>query len=242
MSKNTVSIVIFLILMVTHVALFLFNITDLNNSIERISSDSIEKTLNKIANDFNLYKDKNIHFKIIEIQKDSKGQITSMNYNMDEVYQIARKMEEHLSNRFLKEEQISLKPYQLTNRISHQHQGILLLIPLGMITQNPLINNLGPKIPVVIHFMDTFLAQVQTKVTNYGINNALMEIILHIKIKYEIIGFKKSVKKEIEYNYLIDSRIIQGSVPNWYAGTYEKHSAFYEFPKSEGIENLQPKE
>ena len=231
MSKKFISILIFFALTTIHIVFLFIYIRNLNMSIEQISHESIEKTLHKVANDFYRFKDYNIHSKIIETQKDSKGNIIVTQYNMNEVYHLASKMEEYLSKLFLEEEQISLKPYQLINIEKHQKQGILLLIPLGMITQNPLINHFGPKIPVVIHFMDTFLTQVQTKVTNYGINNALMEIILHIKIKYETIGLKKSVKEEIDYDYLIDSRIIQGNVPNWYAGTYEKRSAFYEIQK-----------
>ena len=233
---------LFFALIIMNTVIILFSFKNLNRSIEQIASDSIEKTLNNVANDFYLFKDNDINSKIIEIQKDSKGKITTMKYNMDEVYHLASKMEGHLSKRFLEEEKISLEPYHLKYKIGKKKQGIVLLIPLGMITQNPLLNNFGPKIPVVIHFMDTFLTQVQTRVTNYGLNNALMEIILHIKMKYEVIGFKKSVKEEIEYDYLIDSRIIQGSVPNWYAGAYEKHSNLYTFQKREGIENLQPKE
>ena len=76
--------------------------------------------------------------------------------------------------------------------------------------------------------MDTFFTQIKTKVTDYGLNNALIEIYLNIKIHYKIIGISETDDETLEYDILLDSRIIQGNIPNWYAGSYEKRSKITE--------------
>lgn len=221
-------------------SIFLLSATNLiTPGIEQISHASIEKTLYRITNHFSTYSKDHIEQDIVEIKKDSNGRIISMNYNMHKVYELASEIEENISNKFAEEEIISLKPYQLSYQKQSNNQGILILVPIGMITNTPTINNLGPKIPVVIHFMDTFLSQVKTKTTSYGMNNALMEIILCIKLKYEIIGVQNMKYEEIEYEYLIDSRIIQGEIPKWVSGSYEK-IAFLE-KKNRSFENLHLK-
>jgi len=39
-----------------------------------------------------------------------------------------------------------------------------------------LLSNLGPKIPVKFDLVGEVIINIETKITNYGINNAMMEI------------------------------------------------------------------
>ena len=73
-------------------------------------------------------------------------------------------------------------------------------------------------------------SHLNTKVTSYGINNALLEIYLQVTISYEIILPVTAHKETLEYELLIDAGLIQGKVPNWYANSFETQSAFLELP------------
>ena len=80
------------------------------------------------------------------------------------------------------------------------------------------------------HFLDSVFTNVKTRITDYGINNALLEIYLQVTIYYEIILPVTAHKETLEYELLIDAGLIQGKVPNWYANSFETQSAFLELP------------
>ena len=60
------------------------------------------------------------------------------------------------------------------------------------------------------------MAEVKTDVVNYGLNNALVNVFLEIKMNYKIITPVSYPEKEIKYTIILDTFITQGSVPNWY--------------------------
>ena len=101
-------------------------------------------------------------------------------------------------------------------------------MPLGVVSNSVFFANLGPKIPVYLHFIDSVLTQVKTKVTDYGINNALLEVYLNVTISYEIISPVTETKKTLDYQLLMDSKVIQGRVPNLYPGLFESQTTFFE--------------
>ena len=106
--------------------------------------------------------------------------------------------------------------------------GIVLALPFGIVSDSVLFSNLGPNIPVSIHFIDSVLSQVKTNVTDYGINNVLLEVYLNVKISYEIVSPVMEEEKTLEYQLLMDSKVIQGVVPNWFSGAYQSQTTFFE--------------
>ncbi|WP_443686870.1 sporulation protein YunB, partial [Phascolarctobacterium faecium] len=64
----------------------------------------------------------------------------------------------------------------------------------------------------------------KTKVKNYGINNVLLELYLDISVSSSLLT--PVSKEEIKDNFsiLIASRIIAGSVPDYYNGILESTS------------------
>ena len=47
---------------------------------------------------------------------------------------------------------------------------------MGIITNNALLSNLGPKVPVKINLVGNVISNVGTKVENYGINSIMVEV------------------------------------------------------------------
>ena len=52
--------------------------------------------------------------------------------------------------------------------------------------------------------------------TNYGINNALVEIYLEVSLKYDLITPVQMQSQSLDFNVLLGAKIINGTVPNWY--------------------------
>ena len=227
--KKTLKLIFcFFLVINTSILFFLMN-HFMSPNINNIAELALEKTIYNIASSYKL-QTKSISGaeNLLDMHKNSQNQITSMNYNMQAIYKIASDLERHILRKLKENSKINLYSLSLESKMRNQDQKIIMYIPLGLLTNSPLLANVGPKIPVTISFMDTFFTQIKTKVTDYGLNNALIEIYLNIKIHYKIIGISETDDETLEYDILLDSRIIQGNIPNWYAGSYEKRSKITE--------------
>lgn len=95
-------------------------------------------------------------------------------------------------------------------------KGVFIEIPMGVMFNNNLLANLGPKIPVKFSLIGDVLCNVDTKLTNYGINNALLETVLKVSITEKVILPITSNDLKVDIDIPISTKIIQGSVPNYY--------------------------
>lgn len=68
--------------------------------------------------------------------------------------------------------------------------------------------------------------ETKTKVTNYGINSALIEVNLQIKIKEKVILPITTKEIEVISNTPIAIKLIQGTVPNYYSNGINKNETF----------------
>jgi len=71
---------------------------------------------------------------------------------------------------------------------------------------------------------------VYTKITNYGLNNALVEAYIKITIEGKIITPISSKKKSVAYDLLISSKIINGRLPNFYGNYLTSNSSIFDVP------------
>lgn len=99
-------------------------------------------------------------------------------------------------------------------------------IPMGSVFQNPLLNNRGPKIPVRMELVGSVLTGVNSKVTNYGINNSLIEIFVHIEVNERVILPVTAKNITIVNDIPISYRIIKGKIPSYYSGTNSSSSMY----------------
>lgn len=105
-------------------------------------------------------------------------------------------------------------------------KGVVLTIPLGVIYNNFLLNNIGPQIPVKLKILGDMENKVNTKITNYGINNAMLEITLDITIREEVLLPISTKEIKVTTTIPIAIKLISGTVPNYYSGEINKSSSF----------------
>lgn len=103
-------------------------------------------------------------------------------------------------------------------------EGIFYEIPMGVIFNNPFLNNLGPKVPVKLTLMGEVISNLETKITNYGINNALIETSINLKLTEKVLLPISSKSINVEYNIPLSIKMIQGSIPNYYFNGLESKS------------------
>lgn len=113
---------------------------------------------------------------------------------------------------------------------SKLRKGIIAEIPLGVITKNTLFSNIGPKIPIRLNYIGDVISNISTKITQYGINNAMIEVKINLELTAKIIMPFISEKKKLEYDIPIATKIIQGVVPDYYGSELIKNSSIYTLP------------
>ena len=96
--------------------------------------------------------------------------------------------------------------------------GVVFFVPMGQATNIPLIGNLGPKIPIRFHVIGNVQSNVETKITEFGINNAYVEVTIHIKVSVQIIVPLASKISVVEQNIPVAMGLVQGQVPYIYTG------------------------
>jgi sporulation protein YunB len=99
---------------------------------------------------------------------------------------------------------------------SRIEKGIVYHIPLGQATNNSLLSNLGPNIPIRFHAVGDVNADVHFIMKEYGINNVYVQVMISIEATVQIIvPFATKVTTLIQ-EYPLAAGLIQGKVPNFY--------------------------
>lgn len=221
--------IIFLVVFFNVVFLIVWFGNEVTPKFVHIAELNINHYIETIASDFKSYSlEKNNSDDFLIIKENMKGEITSIDYDLAKIYDISDRFTKNIQNSLADSTKIAVIPYIEKNLTSKLENGILLSMPIGVISNNIFLTNLGPRVPVFVYFIGSVFTQVRTKVTDYGINNALLDVYLSVQISYEIVTPINQEMKELEYELLIDSKVIQGIVPNWYGKTFESNSAFFE--------------
>lgn len=91
-------------------------------------------------------------------------------------------------------------------------------IPFMIIFKNSFLSNIGPKIPIKLKLIGGIQNNFETKITNYGINNALIELYLNLELRINVaLPF---VSNDIVFSnaYPLAIKLINGNIPEYYAG------------------------
>ena len=120
----------------------------------------------------------------------------------------------------LEKGKIELDGITLLKDKSKIKKGVVYEIPSGIIFNNALLANIGPKIPVKLHLLGDAIVSVDTKITDYGINNAIIEVFVKINVTEQMI-LPFSVKKvKVEQSIPIAIKLIEGNIPSYYSSGY----------------------
>ena len=104
------------------------------------------------------------------------------------------------------------------------NNGIVMFVPIGIMFDNTLLYNLGPRIPVKINFLENINAYLDVVVENYGINNSLIKLYIIIEIDEVLESPINYKNRKYEYKFLISSKLINGEVPDFLGGTINTNS------------------
>lgn len=220
----TIGLVIFLTLFL----LAKFN-SNMNDSLKKISEAEVKRVTYRFITDrINNEVINNDAIKdILIINKNSEGKIIYVDFNLDKAYKILDDVSGILTTALDNIENGSIDVNYLDKELTHKSDGMVLMIPIGNSFKNTYFYNMGPKIPVKINFIGSVLTNLKTKITNYGMNNALVEVYVFIEFNNEILTPFRNSRVELCYDAIISSMMINGEVPEFYNGTLEKETTVY---------------
>ncbi|MFV0275138.1 MAG: sporulation protein YunB [Bacilli bacterium] len=196
----------------------------------RLASLVISKAITKeLANNMDIDK-------LFVIIKNNDGEIISIDFNTTIVNKILatsnnlvqlnlRSIENgNIENLELPEE------LYLTNSTKNLKKGIIYEVPMGVVFNNTLLNNLGPKIPVKLNLIGTVDSNIKTNLREYGVNNAMIEVYVSVKV-IEKVNLPFSTKKVVvETDIPVAIKLVQGKVPAYYNSNKSTQSPIYSLP------------
>ena len=162
---------------------------------------------------------------ILEISKNNEGEILAVNYDLEKSYTILTDVSKILEKGIIDLEKGQIDVTDYDKYLKSSKYGLVMNIPLFIASSNIFLNNLGPKIPVIINFNEALLTNIKTKVTNYGFNNALLEVYITVEMQKLIITPLKKDTTKFNYDILIGALVVNGSVPEFYGGEILTSSA-----------------
>ena len=95
-------------------------------------------------------------------------------------------------------------------------KGIFYYVPIGIALNNSLLTNIGPRIPVKFTLIGNVITNIDSKVKSYGLNNALVEVSVIMKLTEKIILPITSDSVQVEVQIPLGIKLVQGAVPNYY--------------------------
>lgn len=173
----------------------------LNDYIDFLVKDEIYKKVIK-SNNFITNEEVN---DILYIDKNKSNEIVYLDYDIDKTYKLLNKYIE------------SLKKDNSKSKI--------LTVPFFIVSDNIIISSLGPKIKFKYEIIDNVKGKIKTKVTDFGVNNALVEMYFELEIGYLVVIPMNKKESVLKTEILISSKIINGKVPTFYGKNIFKESS-----------------
>ena len=207
--KNHIKKKIILIILIFILFIYIYNILSKNlnhyylNYSENEASRIITSAISKAVNDQILKEIKDNDLYTIIRNKDEE--IEMIDYNS------------YLVNIFLRDVTNNIMNYLAMEEDKSNNASFY--IPMGSIFQNPVLNNRGPKIPVRMELVGSVITGINSRVKDYGINNSLIEIYVHIEVKERVILPVTAKDVTIVNDIPISYKIIKGKIPSYYSNS-----------------------
>ena len=183
--------------------------------LSHLANLEFTKIINQVASNYQNLLNVSLD-NLFVVTLNDKGEILTVDYQMPKIYEISDKITNGLLTNINDAKVNEYSKYLKNDLNYHPNNTVLLMMPIGIVSDFVFLNNLGPRIPVIFHFVNSVFTNVKTRITNYGINNALVEINLEVSLKYELITPIEFQSQNLDFNILLGSKIINGTVPNWY--------------------------
>lgn len=182
------------------------------------SSNKITNIINEIINESinnKIYRYK--YNDIIKIDGQNNGNITSIDFDNEIVNSMLYMVSDEILGKI---KLLESNNYDNLNLKYISSNDKVYYVPYGVIYGSSILSNLGPKIPFKISLVGSTNNETKINIDEYGINSSKVEVVLNINFKMMVLLPFKSKEIVINKTIILDSKIIQGKVPDYYGGMF----------------------
>ncbi|WP_437829252.1 sporulation protein YunB [Niallia taxi] len=112
-----------------------------------------------------------------------------------------------------------LSDIELDKNLTAQGKGIVYNVPIGQATNNALLGNLGPDVPIKFNVVGSVKSDLKTEMENVGINYVVVKAFVEIKVDIQIIIPFATKLTTVKQDILIAMAGFEGDVPEFYNGS-----------------------
>ncbi|RSL34124.1 sporulation protein YunB [Salibacterium salarium] len=160
---------------------------------------------------------------MIDMETDSEGNVTSVNFN-SEMYNLVQSEAVLRVQRYLHMvEQGNIEELGMPEEIEQEletenftEQGIIHVIPLGQATNNALLAQLGPRVPVRFTAIGDVKANLSESIYESGINNTYMRVSVDIEVDVRVVIPFATDTQVVSTSIPVGMVFISGEVPEFY--------------------------
>ena len=218
--RKIIFIIILFILFNTGVFIFYFTSKLGSVMLEAAERELYEITSMIIINNITREKLNHVALEdIIVVNKNQNEEVTDIDFRLDMAYEMLLYLRQDLDRAAF-----AVKDGEVPDNASVVNDNLIIKIPFYAYTNNPLLMNLGPRVPVKVNLLEVIRGEIITTVSDYGINTILVNVWLNLYVSQSIILPTGREVTNIDFEILIASRIIQGQIPNFFPGMIERQS------------------
>lgn len=184
----------------------------------KIATLVINKAINKkIANGMDIDK-------VIEFVPVDGGSSTVVKFNTEIINRVKAETTNLVQMNLKEAERGNLASLEMLSDVEivtdeeDKEEGIIYYVPLGQATNNALLGNMGPMIPVKFNAIGDVTADIVWETEEHGINNSLVNVSVRVKVNVQIIIPFATEIATVQEDVPIGSFYYPGKVPQFYNG------------------------
>lgn len=191
-----------------------------NVQTKRIGIEVLRNTgineVNKLINESEIFK----------IIKNNNGEIESIDFNTSIINEALVIISKNVRKRLKEVEQGKNLPEEMYDNVldKSMRKGIIYEVPSGVVFANAFSSNIGPKIPVKIKYSGNVGLDVKTKVSQYGLNSALIEVYIYVEVTQRTILPFQSKDIKLSSEIPVVMKIVKGTIPYYLSGTNSSYN------------------
>ncbi len=176
---------------------------------------------------------------LFEITQDSTGEIKAIDFNTALVNKFLTETTNSVQINLRNIEKGDIDALEFSDSVLVDYdkedleKGIIYQISSGVLIGNPVLANIGPKIPVKISLVGDATSNITTEVKNYGINNAMIEVYVNLKITEKVILPFYDHEITVDTKVPVALKIVTGTVPKYYANGLTQNTPALTVPLEE---------
>ncbi|MGG2017734.1 sporulation protein YunB [Bacillus sp. S10(2024)] len=148
---------------------------------------------------------------LMKVQTDKNGKVATMDVNTEAVNEILTSTTTYIEKYLHQAEKGDTKALGIP-----EEGGPSLSVPLGRITDNALLGNIGPDIPITFTTIGDVYTNIKQDFEPHGINNTAIKIVMEIEVTLQVIIPFHTKEVTVKQDIPVATRIIQGEVPGFY--------------------------